>query len=100
MSSLPVTGDEPYHKASYSVLKSDFRLSLGNKWTVLCAVVVVEGFAGPIKDKSSVEDFVVWIEGVMERCTREIGGAWCEESINGVCAEAKTKSNKQVLQLL
>jgi len=83
-SSLPVTGDEPYHKASFSVLKSDFHLSLGNNWTVLCAVV--EEFAGLIQDKSSVEDFVVWIESVMERCIREVCHLalivnWCQTCV-------------------
>ena len=32
----------------------------------------MEEFAGLIQDKSSVEDFVVWIESVMERCIREV----------------------------
>ena len=66
------------------MLKSDFHLSLGNNWTVLCAVV--EEFAGLIQDKSSVEDFVVWIESVMERCIREVCHLalivnWCQTSV-------------------
>ena len=34
--------------------------------------IVVEEFAGLVQDKSSVEDFVLWIENILERCIRKV----------------------------
>ena len=39
---------------------------------VLLFFVVVEEFAGLVQDKSSVEDFVLWIENILERCIRKV----------------------------
>lgn len=32
----------------------------------------MEEFAGLVQDKSSVEDFVLWIENILERCIRKV----------------------------
>ena len=58
--------------------------------------IVVEEFAGLVQDKSSVEDFVLWIENILERCIRKVRSCFTPTYISKH-GSLPTKSLEKVL---